>query len=139
MHDLLLGLADVNEVPLGGVVEQTLRLEDGDEALSLLEATRRSDRRVHVRLGVEAGPEAPPEDSVEEDLIKQCREVVGAPPHLLLELFDHRNERAEVREEDHVAREVVLELIAEVRVPLPQQLRILGEKDPFKDLERGAG
>ena len=40
MHDLLLGLADVHEVPLGGVVEQTLRLEDGDEALPLLEATR---------------------------------------------------------------------------------------------------
>ena len=50
MHDLLLGLADVHEVPLGGVVEQTLRLEDGDEALSLLEATRRSDRRVPERV-----------------------------------------------------------------------------------------
>ena len=39
-----------------------------------------------------------------------------------------------MREEDHVAREVVLKLLAEVGVTTPQRLRILGDEYPFKDL-----
>ena len=50
-------------------------------------------------------------------------------------LLHHRDERAEVREEDHVAREVVFELLAEVRVAAPQQPRVLGDKDAFERLQ----
>ena len=61
--------------------------------------------------------------------------VVGLPAHFLLQRLDHGDERAKVREEDHVAAEVVLKLGAEVRVAAPQQLGVLAYENALEDFE----
>ena len=67
------------------------------------------------------------------------REVVRLPLLDRLQLLHHRDERAVLREEDHIACEVLLDLLAEVRVGAPHDPRILAEEDALESLELACG
>ena len=61
------GIRDVREMPLGSVVEEPLRFEDGDKALALFEPARLGHGAHERLLHVEASAQSP-SGHAEEDL-----------------------------------------------------------------------
>ena len=90
------------------------------------------DRRVRIRSqvwGIEVARYC-----VALYLIEEHGVVVSAPAFHRLKLLYHRNERAEVRKEDHIAGEVILKLIAKCGLA-PQSIRAFSlMKTPSRDL-----